>query len=163
MTRKSNRHDRNRDIKSAARVEDPRRRARELALQFLYQLTVQNGENLDQLEKFLAEFGTDDQDRELARSWIRGAWQQQQQIDRMVQAISSNWDLNRISLVDRNNLRLAVYQMLYQPEIPTKVVINEAIELAKTFSTAQSSSFINGLLDTLQHKINADANNSECT
>ena len=151
----------NRDTKSAKRQQNPRRRARELALQFLYQLTVQKGENLDQLEPFLAEFGSDDQDRELARAWIRGAWQNQQKIDTMVQNVSSNWDLNRISMVDRNNLRLAVYQMLYQPEIPTKVVINEAIELSKIFSTAQSSSFINGLLDTIQHNINTDANNSE--
>lgn len=135
------------------RSNDQRSQARQLALQFLYQLAVQGGANLDQIDFFLNEYGQNTKSRSLARSWIRGAWQGMGQIDRMIQSVSSNWDLHRISQVDRANLRLAVYQMLHCPDIPMKVVINEAVELAKVFSTAQSPGFVNGVLDAIRGKL----------
>ena len=133
--------------------EDPRHLARQLTLQFLYQLTVQNGANLDQMDSFLSEYSDNSQARQLATGWIRGAWQQRECLDEMIGRISANWDLARISLVDLSNLHLAVYQLLNCPEIPAKVIINEAVELAKIFSTAQAPAFINGVLDAPSIKI----------
>ena len=134
-------------------TDDPRRLARQSALQFLHQLAVQNGRNIDQLDDFLAEFSKNDQASQLARPWIRGTWQNLNQIDQIIEQASINWDLARISMVDSSNLRLAVYQLVYCPDIPAKVVINEAIELAKLFSTAGAPGFINGILDVIRGKI----------
>lgn len=134
-------------------TEDPRRLARQSALQFLHQLSVQNGQNIDQLDDFLAEFSKNDQASQLARPWIRGVWQNVGQIDQIIEQASINWDLARISLVDSSNLRLAVYQLVYCPDIPAKVVINEAIELAKLFSTAEAPRFVNGILDVILGKL----------
>ena len=132
---------------------DPRRLARQLALQFLYQLAVQGGANLDQMDSFLKEYSDDVQIREMAARWIKGAWQQVNQIDQLIRQASVNWDLSRISQVDHSNLQLAAYQMINCPEIPVKVVINEAVELAKTFSTAQAPGFTNGVLEAIKKKI----------
>jgi len=135
------------------KAQDPRHLARRLALQFLHQLTVQDGANLPMLESFLNEYISLEPSRPLARRWIQGTWQNREQIDQLIRQVSTNWDLSRICLVDRSNLRLAVYQLLFCPDIPAKVVINEAIELAKTFSTAQAPAFINGILDVIHHQI----------
>jgi len=134
-------------------TRDYRRLARQVALQYLHQLTVQKGANLDQLESFLTEFTDDHRARPLAREWIEGTWRNLDRIDHLIQKNSHHWDLNRISLVDRTNLRLAVYQLMFCLDIPPKVVINEAIELAKLFSTAQAPAFINGLLDVIRKEI----------
>lgn len=131
----------------------PRRQSRQLALQFLYQLDAQKGNNIDQIDTFLVEFCSDMKIRQLAKSWIKGAWMNLEQINKMISAASKNWDIARISNIDRSNLRLAIYQLLDCPDIPPKVVINEAIELAKEFSTSQAPVFINGVLDTIAKKI----------
>ncbi len=133
--------------------EDFRRHARELSLQFLHQLTVQEGKNIHMLNDFLREFCQNNQALAPAKTWIEQTWEHREEIDTLISEYSSNWDINRISLVDRSNLRLAVYQLIYRPDIPTRVIINEAIELAKTFSSAQSPGFINGLLDMIQKKV----------
>jgi len=138
---------------SPAGRDDFRRAARELALQFLYQLIAQNGANLDQLDQFLDEYCPLPQARPLAAQWTRGAWQQRAEMDRLIRRVSANWDLSRISMVDLSNLYLALYQLLHCPEIPPKAVLNEAVELAKTFSTAQAPAFINGVLDALRKEL----------
>ncbi|MCK5269139.1 MAG: transcription antitermination factor NusB [Sedimentisphaerales bacterium] len=130
---------------------DPRSLARQTAVQFLHQLVVQDGRCLDEVNLFLNEFAPNLQSRSLAREWIRGTWQHLEQIDQLICRASTNWEPSRISLVDRNNLRLAIYQLLYCPDIPPKVVINEAIELARLFSTAQAPAFVNGVLDAIYH------------
>ena len=130
-----------------------RRQARRAAMQYLYQIDTQKGENIDQLEQFLAEFCDDLQARKLARQWIKGTWQRMEHIDKMIAGSCENWEISRISPVDLGNLRLAVFQLLDCPEIPPKVVINEAIELAKLFSSQQAPKFINGVLDSIQQKI----------
>ncbi len=127
---------------------DYRTCARVLALQFLHQLSVQKGKSLEMLDYFLNQ-QSDDRCKELARQWILGTWRNAAQIDKHIKQVSTNWDLKRISIVDSANLRLAIYQLLYCPEIPPKVVINEAIELAKRFSTHQAPSFVNGILDAV--------------
>jgi len=101
-------------------VQDPRRAARILAMQYLHQLTVQKGASLELLDVFLDESSQDSETRRLARGWIRGAWQHRDQIDETIRSVSANWDLTRISLVDRSNLELAVYQLMFCPDIPAK-------------------------------------------
>lgn len=137
--------------------DDPRSLARQTVVQFLHQLTAQNGENLDQIDLFLNEFAPNLQSRSLARQWILGTWQHLERIDQLICQASTNWEPSRISLVDRNNLRLAIYQLLYCPDIPPKVVINEAIELARLFSAAQAPAFINGVLDAIYRKIREES------
>ena len=136
---------------------DPRSLARQAAVQCLHQLVAQSGRCLDQVDLFLSEFAPNLQSRSLARQWILGTWQHMEQIDQLICQASTNWEPDRISLVDRNNLRLAVYQLLYCPDIPPKVVINEAIELARLFSAAQAPAFVNGVLDAIYRKIKEES------
>ncbi|MCK5114641.1 MAG: transcription antitermination factor NusB [Phycisphaerae bacterium] len=135
------------------RSGDPRSLARRLALQFIYQLSVQRGGNLDQIDGFLGENCENSQAQQPAKQLILGCWRKINELDQLIKAVSSNWDLSRISLVDRCNLRLAVYQLQACPEVPPRVVINEAVELAKSFSTAQAPAFVNGILDAIWQKL----------
>jgi len=84
---------------------------------------------------------------------IKGVWGCHGKLDELIGWASENWDLSRITLVDRSNLRLAVYQLVECPEIPAKAAINEAVELAKEFSTAQAPAFVNGVLDAVRKTI----------
>ncbi len=130
-----------------------RTRARELAMQGLYQLDVQGHNLLEHLREFFIENDPDDLVRKLALDWTRGTWENLAQCDEMITASTVKWELSRISSVDKSILRLAVYQLKFCPDIPPKVIINEAIELAKKFSTSQSSAFVNGVLDAVFKKI----------
>ena len=121
---------------------DKRTRARELAMQGLYQLDVQGSVVLEQLNNFLVENEPDDTIRKLASSWCRGTWENLEACDELIVGSTIKWRLSRLSLVDKSILRLAVYQLKFCEDIPPKVVINEAIELAKKFSTDQATSFI---------------------
>ena len=132
---------------------DYRSAARRLALQFLHHLTVQGQEAPATLEHFLSQYAEQPHLGQLAKEWILGTWHRREEFDRMIQAASKNWDITRINIVDRNNLRLGLYQLLYCPDIPASVVINEAVELAKTFSTAQAPGFVNAILDNIREKI----------
>jgi N utilization substance protein B len=132
---------------------DKRTRARELAMQGLYQLDVQGSDLLERLCGFFIENTSDDLIRKLASEWTRGTWDNLAQCDELIAGATIKWQLSRLSPVDKSILRLAVYQLKFSPEIPAKVVINEAIELAKKFSTDKSPAFINGVLDAVLKKI----------
>jgi N utilization substance protein B len=82
-----------------------------------------------------------------ARELVRGVHDHLNEVNRWIEHIARNWRLDRMAYLDRNILRIALYELLHQPEVPFKVVINEAIDIAKRFSTAQSGSFVNGILD----------------
>jgi len=140
---------------------DKRTRARELAMQGLYQLDVQGPELLERLGEFFIENESDDFVRKLALEWSRGVWENLARCDGLITASTIKWRLSRLSFVDKSILRLAVYQLKFCCDIPPKVVINEAIELAKKFSTAQSSAFVNGVLDAVLKKITAAQSNNE--
>jgi N utilization substance protein B len=133
-----------------------RTRAREAAIQFLYQLDLRGEPAIDQLDEFLEQALRRDPrpaDPELvkfARRLVVGTRRAQPEIDRLLTAVARNWDLRRMAAVDRNVLRMAVYEMLHCTDIPPKVAINEAIELAKKFSTANSGAFVNGILDRVR-------------
>ena len=132
---------------------DKRTRARELAMQVLYQLDVQGQDLLQYLDNFFKENETNDSIRKLASDWSKGTWENLAACDELISASTIKWRMSRLSPVDKSILRLAVYQLKFCPDVPTKVVINEAIELAKKFSTDQSSSFVNGVLDAIVKKI----------
>ena len=136
---------------------DKRTRARELAIQGLYQLDVQGPDLIELLDEFFVENDSDDFICKLASEWTKGTWENLAKCDELIVASTIKWQLSRLSPVDKSILRLAVYQLKFCPDIPPKVVINEAIELAKKFSTAQSSAFVNGILDAVLKKLKAES------
>jgi N utilization substance protein B len=94
--------------------------------------------------------------REFAETLIRGTIAARPDADRRIAEVSEHWDINRMAILDRNILRLAVYEMTERPEIPPKVTINEAIELGKKYSTGNSGAFINGILDRIRRSLATD-------
>ncbi len=132
---------------------DRRTRARELTMQALYQLNVQGPDLFEFLDRSFAEADEDDFVRKLASDWTKGTWENLEQCDEPIIASTIKWQFTRLSPVDKSILRLAVYQLKFCPDIPPKVVINEAIELAKKFSTDKSPAFVNGVLDAILKKL----------
>jgi len=127
-----------------------RRKGREVALQFLYQLDLHGaGDPLPHEDEFWERHPVDPDTRTFAEALVRGSKLHQGKTDQLITQYAEHWDLDRMAVVDRNILRLAVHELLWQPDVPPKVAINEAIELAKKFGTADSSRFINGLLDRI--------------
>ena len=131
---------------------DRRTRARELSIQGLYQLDVQGPDLLEHLGQFFNEADGDDFVRKLALDWTTGTWENLAQCDELITASTIKWQFKRLSSVDKSILRLAVYQLKFCLDIPPKVVINEAIELAKKFGSDKSSAFVNGVLDAVLKK-----------
>lgn len=135
------------------RQVDKRTRARELAIQALYQLDIQGKCVFDYLGEFFIENESESSIRTLALGWTRGVWENLSVCDELITSSTIKWNLDRLSFVDKSILRLAVYHLKFCPDIPPKVVINEAIELAKKFSTDKSASFVNGVLDAAMKHI----------
>jgi transcription antitermination factor NusB len=124
-----------------------RTRARQTALQFLYQLDLRGPEQIKELNNFLRENESDRETVNYARTVVQGVHEHCAEIDEILGAVAKNWQVSRMAVVDRNVLRIGAYELLYVPEVPPKVSINEAIELGKRFSTASSGAFVNGILD----------------
>lgn len=135
---------------------DKRTRARELAIQGLYELDVQGSDILAHFGDFLREEENDETIRKVAKDWTSGAWSKVQECDELISGSTLKWGIERLCVVDKSILRLAVYQLKFCSDIPPRVAINEAIELAKKFSTAQSPSFVNGVLDAILKKLKGD-------
>ncbi|MGH7356625.1 MAG: transcription antitermination factor NusB [Candidatus Rokuibacteriota bacterium] len=135
-----------------------RRKAREVALQFLYQLDRHGADDPEPFaEEFWVRYPVDADTREFAEALVRGTKQNQGKVDELIGQCAEHWDLDRMAVVDRNLLRIAVYEMLWQPDVPPKVAINEAIEIAKKFGTAESSRFVNGVLDRVHRELHPGA------
>lgn len=132
---------------------DPRTKARQLAMQALFQLDVQGSSLLPDLDDFFRENATELPVRTLASDWTRGAWANLPACDELITAAALKWKLSRLSQVDKSILRLSVYHLKFCSDIPPKVTINEAIELAKKFGTDKSPSFVNGVLDGVLRKM----------
>src|SRR4051812_33525965 len=133
-----------------------RTRGREIALQVLYQTEQNPGHAADEVRRFIDRRLLGDKRLvEFAEALIAGVHANQPRIDALISEVAENWRLDRMAAIDRNILRLGAYEMLFCPEVPTKVAINEALELAKRYSTAQSSRFVNGILDRLQNAAEA--------
>lgn len=126
-------------------------------MQALYQLDIQGAELLPRLmAEFFYEMEGDSRTRQLAWEWTRGTWAQVAEYDKLITDSTIRWQFSRLSPVDKSILRLAVHQLLSCPEIPPKVVINEAIEMAKKFSTEKSGPFVNGVLDAVLKRLQAE-------
>ena len=133
---------------------DPRTKARQLAMQALFQLDVQGPSLLPDLDNFFRESAPDELPVcKLASDWTRGTWANLPACDELITAAAIKWKLSRLSQVDKSILRLSVYQLKFCPDIPPKVTINEAIELAKIFGTDKSPGFVNGVLDGVLRKM----------
>lgn len=136
-----------------------RRRSRELALQFLYQYESVNESSPESasVEESLRQFwerdglNSDPDVKEFAEALSLGSCKNLQKLDEVIDNYSEHWSIKRLSKIDRNILRLAVYEMLYLSTIPPAVTINEAVELGKTFGTEESGGFINGILDKIKN------------
>jgi N utilization substance protein B len=127
-----------------------RSRGREVALQVLYQLEQNAGMKTEDVRRFLARRLLGDKPLiEFTEGLIAGIREHQPRLDDLISQVAENWRMDRMAAIDRNILRLGAYEMLLRPEVPPKVAINEALELAKRYSTAQSSRFVNGILDRL--------------
>ena len=128
-----------------------RRDAREAAVQFLYQLDTHKPADVEKaLEEFWRQNDAKQNVRDFANDLLRGTLEKKAEIDTKIASLADNWDFARLAVVDRNILRLALYEMLFRTEIPPVVSINEAIEIAKKFSSAESGKFVNGLLDRVK-------------
>jgi N utilization substance protein B len=126
-----------------------RRRARELAVQILYQMEANPLDPAEALESFWQTVSASGQIKEFATRIVGGVHQHREEIDRLIGKHSEHWRLERINRVDKNILRMGVFELLYCDDIPIKVALNEAIDLGKKFGTVESGAFINGILDRI--------------
>src|SRR5271168_984794 len=125
-----------------------RSRGREVALQVLYQVEQNPVIPANEIRRFIERRLLAERKLcEFTEGLIAGVKEHQVRIDAMISQVAENWRLDRMAAIDRNILRLGAYEMLFCPDVPAKVAINEALELAKRYSTAQSSRFVNGILD----------------
>jgi N utilization substance protein B len=127
-----------------------RHKAREAAIQYHFWRDLQHGETPERLDDFWEFCPATPRVREFAQPLIEGMVAHLDEVDDRIRRYSENYEFNRISPVDRNVLRLAIFEMLYRDDIPPVVSINEAIELAKTFGGADSGRFVNGILDRVK-------------
>lgn len=130
-----------------------RRKAREFVVQFLYSFESNPGELEESLGHFWETNECEASVMEFADSLIRGTLEKKEEIDGMISDEAFNWDINRIARVDRNILRMAVYELVFREDIPPIVSINEAVDIAKRFGTTESGKFVNGILDTVREKL----------
>jgi transcription antitermination protein NusB len=130
-----------------------RRKAREFALQMLFQWEIGDHHPDHVLSTFFAERNDDPEVERFARSLFEGAVAEAPAIDQMVREQSEHWRVERMPAVDRNLLRLAIFELLRHPETPQAVVIDEALEIARKFSGENSVEFVNGILDGVRKKL----------
>jgi transcription antitermination protein NusB len=124
-----------------------RRRAREAAIQIWYQID-QGGFPVESAERnYWAVHSVPDDIREFADALVNGVAEKQEAIDGLISEHSAHWRLSRMAAVDRNILRVAIYELLHCGDVPIRVTLNEAIEIGKRFGTEESGAFINGILD----------------
>ena len=137
-------------------MKQSRHQARTLALQGLYQLDIQrapsDADTANCLLPMLQEAGASNEAADYARQVIAGAWGNREQYDRMISEVSDHWEVSRMAVVDRNVLRMAIYELVERPDVPVRVVIDEAIEVAREFGDAETPQFINGVLDAVWKK-----------
>ncbi len=129
-----------------------RRLLREKTLQILYAYEL-NGEGLSDLTEFVLSDLTSQTDIDFAKQLINKTIANRDVLDEKIQAKVANWEMDRIALIDRILLRIGIAELLYFPDIPPKVTINEIIEIAKDFSTSNSNKFINGILDAIYNDL----------
>ncbi|MFQ5882707.1 MAG: transcription antitermination factor NusB [Candidatus Methylomirabilales bacterium] len=127
-----------------------RRRAREIAVSLLYQLEFHPGKLEEILRTFWVDHPSSQEVQGFAEELAQGTRGHLEKIDALIAQHVEHWSLSRIALVDRNILRLATYELLFRKEIPEKVILNEAIEIAKQYGSQDSGRFVNGILDKIR-------------
>ncbi len=126
-----------------------RRDARQWAMQILFELDVNPRDISESFADFWKERGADDDAVSFSEEVVRGVMEHRDEIDALIQKHAENWDVNRMSRVDRNVMRIALYEMLYRTDIPPVVSIDEAVDISKLFGTDISGRFVNGILDKI--------------
>ena len=134
-------------------MPNPRRKARELALKALYACEVGEQEPSEVFAGLSAESNLDEKTLSFAERLFRTIWELRDETDQQITSLAKNWELERIAPIDKNILRLGLTELSKFPDIPKKVTINEAIELAKRYGGGESAAFINGILDTYAKQI----------
>jgi len=127
-----------------------RRKSRELAMQALFYMDTNRSISLENLDLYCRNFQPSEKVRPFFLQLVQGVIASKARVDAVIERYSSNWKIHRMSCVDRNILRLAVYEVLFLEDIPVKVSINEAIDIGKKFGTDESGAFINGILDSIR-------------
>lgn len=133
-----------------------REQARRIALQALYQLDVRGEEFEPDLVQFLRESTQSPEVYFYARQLAEGAWAWRGEADQLIEAAAEHWRIRRMAVLDRNILRLAAFELCEEADIPDRVVLDQAIELAKRFSAAESGAFVNGVLDRILRTVRAE-------
>ncbi len=127
-----------------------RRRSREMALQALFYMDSRQNISLESFDLYCKCFSPPEKLFPFFERLTKGVMRNFRQIDKVIEQFSSNWKINRMSCVDRNILRMAIYEILFCEDIPEKVSINEAIDIGKKYGTEDSGAFINGILDSVR-------------
>ncbi len=131
-----------------------RRKAREAALEALYCYEIRGDTPIEEIFPFCEErHELGNSAREFALSLLKSTIENMQAIDKEIACHIKNWDIKRLALIDKNILRLGLAELLYFPDIPRKVTIDEAIELAKSYGSSESGRFVNGVLDALSKDV----------
>ena len=134
-------------------MKGARHKARELALQVLYEIDSVGHKPDETLERILSKIETSADASDFVTGLVKGVIQNREQLDQNIRDFAPAWPLDQISIIDRNILRLAIFEILHDNKIPVKVAINEAVELAKTFGSNNSSRFINGVLGSVSNLV----------
>lgn len=130
-----------------------RRKLREMALQLLYQAEVGKSTPEEVFSNYAKEENPDEESAGFVRRILFGVFENLPALDEIITQHAKNWKLNRIARIDKNILRMATYEMLHMKDIPHVVSINEAVDIAKKFSTADSGKFVNGILDKIKNDV----------
>ncbi|MBW1616300.1 MAG: transcription antitermination factor NusB [Deltaproteobacteria bacterium] len=133
-----------------------RRKDRQLALQLLFSIDINPTPIKKAIDNFMLYFANSEP-TDFFLQIVNGVSNSYSEINDLIKKASKNWTINRMSVIDRNILRMGIYELIYCEDIPAKVTINEAIDISKKFGTKDSGAFINGILD----KINKEKNNTE--
>jgi transcription antitermination factor NusB len=133
-----------------------RRRARELAIQVLFHMEYNPGDPGESFDRVCESFGPPKEVRAYSREVVLGVWEKKADLDRLIRRSSKHWRVERMTRVDRNILRIAIYEVVYRKDVPPKVSIDEAVELGKRYGTEESGAFINGILDHIYNELKAE-------
>ncbi len=138
-----------------------RRKARESALQILFQLEFSSDNYEEVIKEYWKEKKASAKTKNYANWLVRGVISAKEKIDNIIEESSKNWRLSRMATVDRNIIRIATFELLSEQDIPSPVIINEAIEIAKKYGTEDSGQFVNGILDTIKRKVRKESENED--
>ncbi|NLY95623.1 MAG: transcription antitermination factor NusB [Myxococcales bacterium] len=133
-----------------------RRRGREAALQMLFEIDAANLSHEAAIADYWEHLASSHEGREFADTLVRGVCRDLERIDGIIRGVSRNWRIERMGRVDRNVIRLATFELEHMHDIPRRVTLNEAVELAKRYGSEQSAAFVNGVLDRIASDLGKD-------